>query len=556
MTDKPADQMPFSGITPRNLYWTTFAVAFLLAIGFAIYSNHAWEDYYITYRVSKNLATGQGLVFTPGERVHTFTSPLGVLIPAMLSWATGNVSDALVLWLFRILSAAAMAGAAVLLFRAARCLSFPWLPAIFLLGMFVLDAKTLDFTINGMETGLLMVFLGLMLNALVAPGRFPALQLGLSWAGLMWTRPDSFIYIGGLSIGFLLFKSWPALARDRLVTMRLLGIAALVAALFYLPWIAWAWHYYGSPVPNTVLAKGLHREKSVIDTVRALLLYPVSSALYVRSFAAAYLPPYAIGGWPYWLTLWSRVLAWPSAMAWLLPGLKTPFRAASLALMLGGFYLDEISPFPYPWYLPTCTLLSLFVLSGILQQLPTWLGRDSSSGSPAHRMSLAPKLIPVAFVTLALSFSLALSISAAYQLRIQQRVIEEGNRKQIGLYLAHHAASRNDSVFLEPLGYIGYFSQLKMLDFPGLSAPEVVAARKRLGTDKAAVLIRELKPDWLVLRQTEAQTIGEGAPELLTRAYEPVKTFDVSEAVRSYAWLPGRGYLEKDQTYVVFRRRD
>ena len=49
----------------------------------AIYTNHTWEDYYITYRASKNLATGHGLTFTQGERVHSFTSPLGVLLPAL-----------------------------------------------------------------------------------------------------------------------------------------------------------------------------------------------------------------------------------------------------------------------------------------------------------------------------------------------------------------------------------------------------------------------------------------------------------------------------------------
>jgi len=65
-------------------------VVFTLALLFAAYTRHAWEDYYITYRCSKNLATGHGLVYTVGERVHAFTSPLNVLIPAALSVMTGN----------------------------------------------------------------------------------------------------------------------------------------------------------------------------------------------------------------------------------------------------------------------------------------------------------------------------------------------------------------------------------------------------------------------------------------------------------------------------------
>ena len=88
-----------------------FVLAFCIAAAFALATNHAWEDYYITFRVSKNLATGRGPVFTPGERVHAFTSPLNMLLPAALSYATGNRSDAAVLWLFRVISAASFAGA-------------------------------------------------------------------------------------------------------------------------------------------------------------------------------------------------------------------------------------------------------------------------------------------------------------------------------------------------------------------------------------------------------------------------------------------------------------
>jgi hypothetical protein len=148
-----------------------------------------------------------------------------------------------------------------------------------------------------------------------------------------------------------------------------------------------------------------------------------------------------------------------------------------------------------------------------------------------------------------------LFLCAAWQLRIQQREIEEGTRKQIGLWLRQQAASPADTVFLEPLGYIGFFSQLKMLDTPGLSAPEVVAVEKRLKTTKPGRVIPELRPDWLVLRPAEAALITELAPRLLTEDYSSVKVFDASKRVAAYGWLPGRGYLEVDQTFTVYRRK-
>jgi hypothetical protein len=109
-------------------------------------------------------------------------------------------------------------------------------------------------------------------------------------------------------------------------------------------------------------------------------------------------------------------------------------------------------------------------------------------------------------------------------------------------------------VFLEPLGYVGFFSQLKMLDWPGLCAPEVVAVEKRLQTDSHPDLILELRPDWLVLRADEVPRIQQSHPQLLTQLYSVAAVFDVSQRVASYPWLPGRGYLALDQTFQVFKR--
>src|SRR5690606_2053933 len=102
-----------------------FASAIVLALSFALYTQHAWEDYYITFRASKNLATGHGLVFNPGDRLHTFTSPLGVLLPALSYLLTGNSSDDAALWIFRVFSAIALGGAVVLLLSLARRQSYP-----------------------------------------------------------------------------------------------------------------------------------------------------------------------------------------------------------------------------------------------------------------------------------------------------------------------------------------------------------------------------------------------------------------------------------------------
>lgn len=151
-------------------------------------------------------------------------------------------------------------------------------------------------------------------------------------------------------------------------------------------------------------------------------------------------------------------------------------------------------------------------------------------------------------------------LAAAYQLRLQQRIIEDGHRRQIGTWLREQAQSPADTVFLEPLGYIGFFSGLKMLDYPGLCSPEVVAARKRASSPSYpfcwSELIMDLHPRWLVLRPYEATAIREREPLILERHYELARRFDVAEKVAAISFLPGRGYLVNDAVFEVYRRRD
>src|SRR5437763_1345346 len=89
-----------------------------VALGYALYTQQAWEDFFITFRHSCNLCEGNGLVYNPGERVHGFTSPLGVLLPALCYLVTGKTSWLGALWLFRVVSIAAFAAGGWFLGRA------------------------------------------------------------------------------------------------------------------------------------------------------------------------------------------------------------------------------------------------------------------------------------------------------------------------------------------------------------------------------------------------------------------------------------------------------
>ena len=48
------------------------------------------------------------MVYSVGERVHGFTSPLNVLLPALFAWLTGARDFLVPLWLYRMVSLAGL----------------------------------------------------------------------------------------------------------------------------------------------------------------------------------------------------------------------------------------------------------------------------------------------------------------------------------------------------------------------------------------------------------------------------------------------------------------
>lgn len=521
--------------TLRLSRWPIIA-AVVVCLAFALVTDHRWEDYYITYRVSKNLAVGNGLVFDEGLRLHTFTSPIGVLLPALAAKVTG--SDEQALWLFRVWSIAAFAGAVWFLVRTAQALRWSaWAAALLPLWL-ILDAKSVDFAINGMETAFMLLLLAATVHTLATGrGKFGH-RLGVIWGLLMWTRPDAFVFGGAISLAWLaiLPSEGDGAPTRREVLVEYLR-AVVVAALIYLPWFAWAWWYYGTPVPHTIVAKGLNRSLQLSELWRTLA-YNVIGFPWRGATRDVFAPSYAtsLGGWPtlagyYWVHA-----AWVALVLWVLPWCSRVTRALSLAFLLALLY-GMLSPV-YPWYLPSHGIFALAALASAL-----------NDGLASQKGATLCKVLGIGHVLVCAG----LLAGSAYQLRHQQRLIE-GQRKEIGLWLREQAQGQPQTVFLECVGYIGYFSGLRMTDYPGLTCPPMVEARRALGDANWASLIEELKPDWLVLRPHEALGIAGKNPRLLTDTYSVAKRFDANEQIDRIGYIPGVDYLRYDALFTVYRR--
>lgn len=111
-----------------------------------------------------------------------------------------------------------------------------------------------------------------------------------------------------------------------------------------------------------------------------------------------------------------------------------------------------------------------------------------------------------------------------------------------------------ERVYLECLGYIGYFSGARMLDWPGLCTPEVVQARKANPKLGYFSMVDQLKPEWVVIRFYE--WFGMRNEPSFPRDYGLVAIFDVWRNLETYRYIPAAERLPYDGFFLIFRRLD
>ncbi len=512
-------------------------LAAAVCLGFVLVTGNIWEDFFITFRHSENLCRGDGLVYEVGQRVHGFTSPLGVLLPALCHWLTGMRSHLHALWAFRLLFAIpGFVIGGLLLVRLVRRTTPEHPLAPLIAGtLYLLEAKSVVFATNGMETGLMLAAfvwaLALSVDGLAR--RWP--MLGLAWAAMMWVRPDACVYIAVLGLTAIAY----AVPGTRRAALAALLKAAAVTTILYLPWFAWAWWYYGSPVPHTIAAKGALLADRDLWTLLTVTVRKLPYCVF-WVFGPVYAQFYS---WPITVYVHMVTVGLFSFVYWLLPA-AWPDRLgcrASLMFFLVCIYLAYMV-FPYPWYYSPAAALGILVLSrGICH-----LAARMADGK--RRRSVALAAGGLVALCAALTFGLV-----TFQLRLQQRIIEQGVRIPIGKWLATHAAPE-DRIYLECLGYVGYFSHGRMVDSMGLVSPEVVRLVREEGLD-FYTLPERLQPEWIVLRLGECLRM-EATQPYFREQYTMVKVFENSDELDRHLFIPGESFLLYDIFFVVFRRQD
>jgi hypothetical protein len=521
---------------------------------FAFYTHLAWEDFLITYRFSENLAHGHGFVYNPGERVYGFTSPLNALLPALFAVIFAAKDFVLPLWLFRAVSLAGLIFAWISIVsvfaRGAEASRIRTLIGFLFPVIAALEIKSTAFAMSGQEAGLVLGFLAPAFAIAILGWGTHRILGGVLWAGLFYSRPDAFVYIGAIALAAVVFESGP-----RKPLLVALAQSALICVLLYLPWVVFTWVYYGSPIPHTVVAK-----HNLVDYApegygpAGVIVALFQSAPSVICWAIS--PIYDTlksgpGSWPSWLHDSEMYLELFTIFYWLVPSRDRFGRMASLVSLVLLVYLTytDLASQHCPWYFPPLSFMSLVTLASAAATIA-----EKFSGA-ALRYACAAVMVSGLLFYLGYIF-----FSSLAPIRFKEVVIDGGQRREIGLWLKDHVGPK-EVVYLEPLGYIGYYSGCRMADWPGLISPEVVKIRDKIGPTKAYFTWKEvaeaLKPEWIVARPNESWFMQQS--DYLSHHYELVMAFDSRKAVDDLGLkgqAPGMHLAYSELIFGIYHRTD
>jgi len=464
-------------------------VAVVARIAFVLITDRVWEDAMITIQHARNAVAGLGLTHHTGEGpTHGFSSALSVLIPLV---GEGIAPDGGLLAI-RALSIVAVLVALWFAWHLCVDLELSSSSRLLVLGFLAIEQNHLFYGMAGMETQVAVaILLGGFRHAIGGNVGRTGIATGLA----VLVRPEFLV----LLVPFLLLS---VVLRTGVAAALRTGLIGLVVVV---PWVLFTTLYYGSPVPQTILAKSsafstlpgggasleevMHSLTTHIEPLMRSFMPFLADTMVARAPIPAVIPAivaaFAIVCSVIGLASSRRARPW-----WGLTGYFLAY-VAYRVIFLPTTYYD--------WYVPPMTAIGiLFVARGLEVITPR----------PGRRLALAT----IALIAFALPFPWLTGMERAVQ-----QVAEDGIRRPVAAYLADHVRS-GESVVAEAAGYIGS-SGVLLWDFPGLTSPAAYAFVQEIPRNdrSVAALVAAAEPDWAVLRPAELRMLEEGWPLAASR---------------------------------------
>jgi hypothetical protein len=496
------------------------AVALLLRLAWLLFTNFTAEDAFITFRFAQQISLGNGFAYNPGAPIYGTTTPLFTLLLA--AWSCLFSPSSLIFGARLLDLLASLASLFILSVLLARW-GLPHWGRWLALGFFIVSSKVLLMDMRGMEMPLVIA---LMLAAWYAADADRPIVAGLLCGLLLWTRIDLLL--------------WPIALSAVEFLRRKRNAIGLLAACFavYLPWILFSLVYFGSAIPYTIIAKwyafGMHG------------LPPLQQAQEIL----VYLSPLDFSPFDVHGTWWVPSLAAGLLTAGLVAvaarrygGKKTVAAAALFAALEFLRLVLSRATFDFHYFYPLLWVTLILAVLGVAA-LAEWIRRTGWQFPAQAEYFLAALLLAAV---------IAPGIQNAIFVRSVQTYRYRESLQAIGQWLQANTPS-DSTVLVEPLGYIGFYSERWMLDEVGLITPAVVMLKK--ADFPLDSYFSSLRPDYYVLHCDDAQRIASALtqPDIPpSNAYFLVKTFNplhFNPAVDDSSGLP------RAACYQIWRRED
>ena len=482
----PTATLPKVTLSKFDLLFGVATGLLVLAFGY-IYAGFVQDDAYITYRYARNLAAGEGFVYNAGEHVLGTSTPLYALTIALCAKVTalpipkiGHAIGLVSLWI---------ATFALHKLGTSRGVTFSAVTSLLFLSSPFLRHMV------GMEAFFL---LAILLLAIWAYARERLWIASILVGALVLTRYEM-VFFGAM----LAFADWFRLRRR---PIWLWQAAAGIGA-----WLIYATLSFGSPIPLSGIAK----------LVSARVPFVIGFLFYGSHF--------------------TREVGWLGAQAFLLlVGIvslllrRDVHRVYGLLLVwsVAYFLLAAFFAGSFPWYYGP-------LLPGIA--IATARGTEYLAGFPSlHRTAtrLPERVNMVRRVPFLLLSGALLMTNFAFWIR-DWRSYRGGafdHRfeafREVSSWLRERMAD-GETLAASEIGYIGYFTNIKIVDLHGLVTPSVHPWLAQGLESTTSRVIEHYSPTYVLIETGEAPIEAYG----LDSRYSLAASFDAAYSI--YARMPG-----------------
>jgi arabinofuranosyltransferase len=446
-----------------DLIWLILLVAVFGIILFQMLPGpRPLDDAYITYRYARNVSTGAGFIYNPGERVQGTTTPLYTLLLAGLAILFHSVSIPTISFAISLIADLINT---LLVFRIAKYFLKHNVAAFILAIVFLLQPLRINVAQGGMETSLFLTLLLAMYDCyFIGNNIYLAAFFG---ALAILTRVDAVLAVAPVFIHALWKQPGKAIK------------AGLFGAILLVPWFVWATWYFGSPIPESILAKITSYNYSSLQT-----LY----------FLFTFLSTGTIGPYRDFLIIVPGLIISLSliflGVRWLRAGNADALVVVAYPVLYYILMTVQHAPVFFSWYyLPLMPGFLLIFFGGILYlfRTPPLLGNARLQGILLSLFALILIGVPATLLHVLPGWA-------------DNRVIETTFRETSNSI--QDEIQPGQVVMAYDIGVVGWdLSNSRILDPIGLVSPVSLKYYVEKGTLNIIKMVEELKPDYVFCRE-------------------------------------------------------